>query len=248
MAASIPRRLAWNDALVLAHRYEESILYLADVLRLLVHQEQSELAPCLARVYFEYANAYLLRVERARDEQKHISQEDAELALTNMQIARMLLERHGAAACVPPSERAAHDLLARVLVRTGDHHAGKDEHFAAVEAYAEALRIRRDAMGEVATVRVVDIHTMLAISHAASGQGEKEKAQAREHYGAAVELIKACVTAQTGASTSGGGGGDWSVDGAGKNVANIRAAAVSLIEAKQALQKAGIELPDAVHT
>ena len=98
MANSIPRRLAWSDALVLAHRYDDAILYLADVLRLLVHQEQSEVAPCLARVYFEYANAYLLRVERARDEQQHISQEDSELALTNMQIARMLLERHGAAA------------------------------------------------------------------------------------------------------------------------------------------------------
>ena len=238
---------------MLAHRYDDAILYLADILRLLVHQEQSEVAPCLARVYFEYANAYLLRVERARDENQHISQEDSELALTNLQIARMLLERHGAGACVPPSERAAHDLLARVLVRTGDLHAGKEEHVAAAEAYKEALRLRTDALGETATVRVVDIHTFLSISLAAGGQGEKDLAAAREHYDKAVALIKVCAAGasssasaasarRSGPSEASAGSAQWSANSDEKAVASVRAAAVTLFGAKQALQQAGIQM------
>eukprot|EP00937_MAST-01D_sp_MAST-1D-sp2_P000081 g81.t1 len=240
---TLARRLQWSQQLVLQHRYDEAILYLADALELCVEQEGGvELEPSLARLYFEYGNSLLVRVENA---ESAISPEDSELAWNNLCIARLLLENHGGAAC-GGSAREAKSILARVLVRLGDHHALRGAHADAVEAYNAALSMRRDDLGEVATTRVVDIHTCLAQAHAARGPGGL--AQARAHFVAALELAKDCAeeapaVTHDGRRDGGGEKADWSESAAGRDAAHHRGAVVALMGVADVLKRAGISVP-----
>ena len=130
------------------------------------------MSPRLAPAYFAYGNALLVRLEAAEGATR-VSPDEAALALDNLHIAAVLFQRaieaeerqKGAAragrgpAGDGAAQRALKSMLARVLVRVGDHsslrgaaYGGATQHHSMDFGELHALRPHR---GELRVAEMV---------------------------------------------------------------------------------------------